>query len=267
MSARYLLRLDDACPTMDARRWQQFEELFERTGTKPLVAVVPDNRDPDLECGKPDPMFWDKVRSWQANGWTIAMHGYQHLMHQTDAEMVLPFYRRSEFAGLGYEAQAEKIRRSWELFARQGIEPTVWIAPAHCFDRLTLEAIRNETPIRIVSDGIARDQYFDDGFYWLPQQLWKPTEKSSGLWTICMHPNTVTGEQFLALEETLWTGYGSRVTSVDRLTLHRRARTAVDRLYARFFWQRHRIHGMLHKLRSGSDLSSMNSRAEKRPKN
>lgn len=240
---------------MDGRRWQQFEDLFERTGARPLVAVVPDNRDPNLECGRPDPMFWDKVRSWQAKGWTIAMHGYQHLMHHTDAEMVLPFYRRSEFAGLGYDAQAEKIRRSWELFVGQGIEPTVWIAPAHCFDRLTLEAIRNETPIRIVSDGIARDQYFEDGFYWVPQQLWNPTEKSSGLWTICLHPNTITGEQFARLSELLGGPYASRVTSLDRLMLHERPRTVADRLYAGYFWGRHRAFGMLHKLRSMLQVS------------
>ena len=93
------------------------------------------------------------------------MHGYQHVMHSTKAKLILPFYERSEFGGLPYEAQVVKIRESWALFVAEQVKPSVWIAPAHCFDRLTLKAIRNETPIRIVSDGIARDQYFEDGFF------------------------------------------------------------------------------------------------------
>ena len=89
--ARYLLRLDDACPTMDAARWQTIEDLFDLHAIKPLVAVVPDNRDPNLEKDTPDPAFWDKVRRWQHKGWTIALHGYQHVLRPTTAKMMLPF--------------------------------------------------------------------------------------------------------------------------------------------------------------------------------
>lgn len=34
-----------------------------------------------------------------------------------------------------------------------GIDPTVWIAPAHSFDKNTLIALKLETNIRIISDG------------------------------------------------------------------------------------------------------------------
>ncbi len=251
MTAQYLLRMDDACPTMGHRKWQMFEDLFDGLGIKPLVAVVPDNRDPELQRDPPDALFWEKVRSWQAKGWTIAMHGYQHRMHATKSKLVLPFYERSEFAGLSYEAQAAKIRKSWSLFVAERVEPTAWIAPAHCFDRLTLKAIHNETSIRIVSDGIARDQYFEDGFFWLPQQLWSFAEKSSGLWTVCLHPNTMTEEGFAALRTELEERYISRVTSVDKLALHKRSKSLGDWLYDAYFWQRHRAFKLLHQVRSG----------------
>lgn len=250
MTAKYLLRMDDACPTMDRCKWQMLEDLFDDLGVKPLVAVVPDNCDPELQREPPDPLFWEKVRSWQAKGWTIAMHGYQHRMHATKSKLVLPFYERSEFGGLSYEAQAEKIRKSWSLFVAEGVAPTAWIAPAHCFDRLTLKAIHNETPIRIVSDGIARGQYFEDGFFWLPQQLWSLAEKSAGLWTVCLHPNTVTEVQFAALRSELKDRYLSRVTSVDQLVLLKRSKSIQDRLYDVYFWQRHRAFKRLHQLRS-----------------
>src|SRR5260370_42375028 len=45
---------------------------------KPILAVVPDNQDPMLKVDAPVADFWDRVRQWQARGWTIALHGYQH---------------------------------------------------------------------------------------------------------------------------------------------------------------------------------------------
>lgn len=250
MTGRYLLRLDDACPTMDARKWKMFEDLFDGLGIKPLVAVVPDNCDPELQCEPPDALFWSKVRAWQGKGWTVAMHGYQHCMHPTKSRLVLPFYERSEFAGLSYESQAEKIRKSWSIFTENGVAPTAWIAPAHCFDRLTLAAIRNETSIRVVSDGIARDQYFEDGFFWLPQQLWGFAEKSSGLWTICLHPNTITEDQFSVFRQTLVGRFISRVTAVDNLVLHKKSKSLADWAYNTYFWQRHRAFRLIHQVRS-----------------
>lgn len=253
MSARYLVRLDDACPTMDAAKWRAVEELLDARGIRPLVAVVPDNRDPVLKVDAPDPRFWELVRHWQSKGWTIAMHGYQHQFHNVDRNrLLLPFYDRSEFAGLPYEAQAGKIRASWRMFKDAGVEPTAWIAPAHCFDRLTLDALRAETPIRIVSDGLARTQFFELGFYWLPQQLWSVVPKDSGLWTICLHPNTMTAAQIDDLERSLGTSaIASRLICVHDVELKKRRRSLADRAYSVWFWQRKRLINFLLRMRSG----------------
>lgn len=43
--SQYLLRMDDASDYMDAEKWQRMEELLDRYGIKPLVGVIPDNRD------------------------------------------------------------------------------------------------------------------------------------------------------------------------------------------------------------------------------
>jgi predicted deacetylase len=226
-------------------KWRAIEELLDDFGIKPIVAVVPDNRDPGLTVDSTDPNFWAKVRGWQAKGWSIAMHGYQHLMHHTKSKLVLPYYERSEFAGLPYEHQAEKIRNSWEIFLSQDVAPTIWVAPAHCFDRITLKAIRDETTIRIVSDGIARDQYFDDGFFWIPQQLWKLTEKSDGLWTVCLHPNTLTEGQISTLRQSLEERFLERVISVAELELRERFKSIRDNLEEVLFWQRHRMNKVI----------------------
>src|ERR1051326_483182 len=108
MTARFLLRFDDICPTLNWRVWSRLESILERHRVKPLLAVVPDNRDAKLMVDAPDPDFWARVRDWQARGWTIALHGYQHAYVTTDSGIVgLNAY--SEFAGLAYAEQKRKI--------------------------------------------------------------------------------------------------------------------------------------------------------------
>ena len=94
MVANYIVRMDDACPTMNSERWDRVERILDNHDIHPVVAVIPDNRDPQLNVKNPDPAFCEKVRNWQTKGWTIAMHGETHLMRSTDAEQILPFYKR-----------------------------------------------------------------------------------------------------------------------------------------------------------------------------
>jgi uncharacterized protein DUF2334 len=240
MRARYLIRLDDACHTMGARRWSMVEQVLDSNRVQPIVAVIPDNRDPTLSVDLPDPAFWERVRSWVRKGWTVGMHGHTHLMHTTQRPPLLPFYRRSEFAELTLEEQAAKIRASWRLFLANGVEPQLWVAPAHSFDLTTLEALRRETPLRVISDGIAWDTWQEHGFSWIPQQLWALAPRPSGLWTVCLHPNNMTDAAIAALDQALSGRFRGRLTSVPEVVLHARAKTSVGCLYHAWFWWRRR---------------------------
>jgi hypothetical protein len=42
------VRLDDITPDMDWERFYKFKALLDRYQVKPLIGVVPDNRDPGL---------------------------------------------------------------------------------------------------------------------------------------------------------------------------------------------------------------------------
>jgi predicted deacetylase len=239
VSARYLIRLDDACDTMDRRRWDAVERLLDHHGVQPIVAIIPDNRDPKLQRDDRDTAFWAKVGAWARKGWDVAMHGHTHVMHPINSAGVLPFYKRSEFAGLTLAAQSEKVRRAWSLFVAQGIQPKIWVAPAHSFDLLTLEAVRNETPIRILSDGIAWNTYYEHGFHWIPQQLWALVERRSGVWTVCLHPNAMDDGAVDALGAAL-AKFRGRLTCVKNVALTRRSKGALDRIYHGYFWWRWR---------------------------
>ena len=190
---QYLVRFDDICPTMNWAMWNEIESLLDVNGIKPIVAVVPDNVDPELTVGPPCERFWDTVRGWRAKGWTIAMHGYQHRYVTADAG-ILHLNRRSEFAGLPRRDQFLKLAQAVQIFQREGIEPKVWVAPSHSFDRHTLAALR-DLGVRTISDGLSRFPYRDTrGTLWVPQQVWRFRSVPPGVWTVCFHHNLWTVE-------------------------------------------------------------------------
>ena len=127
-TTQYLLRFDDICPTMNWRVWAEIETVLVQRQLKPLLAVVPDNRDPGLQVDSPAGDFWDRARVWQERGWTIALHGFQHRYVSRNAGMVA-VRRKSEFAGLRADVQREKLQRGMEIFERERISSRVWIAP------------------------------------------------------------------------------------------------------------------------------------------
>ncbi|WP_420236318.1 lipid II flippase MurJ [Telmatobacter bradus] len=197
-AARYLLRLDDLCPTMKRERWQRFEQLIEAFGLQPILAVVPDNQDPDLECDSADPDFWPKMRTLEARGASIALHGLRHLPVGHGGGL-LPLHQQTEFAGVEAETQFYWVGEGLHLLREHGLNPRLWVAPRHGSDQATLAALRAHG-IEVVSDGFSQTPYRRMGLIWLPQQLWEPVVKQEGVWTICMHPNTATDAQMERLQ-------------------------------------------------------------------
>jgi predicted deacetylase len=192
MRTRFIMRFDDICPTMNWRVWRLLEHDLYELNIKPLMAVVPDNRDRDLMVSAPSvDDFWNSVRSWQKHGWTIGLHGYQH-RYLTNAAGMYGRMPRSEFAGLPYEIQEIKLRNAVRIFREQQVSPEVWVAPAHSFDTTTV-GILSKLGVRIISDGYAIYPYQDaEGVTWIPQQFGKFRKLPFGVWTICCHFNAWT---------------------------------------------------------------------------
>ena len=188
MTARYLVRFDDICPTMNWRVWEQLEPVLQAHGVKPIMAVVPDNHDPHLMADAPQPDFWARVRRWQAQGWTIALHGHQHLYATREAGLV-GINRYSEFAGLAEDRQREKLQLALAVFEREGVRADAWVAPAHSFDAVTLRLLL-QAGIHVVSDGFYTRAVRHLGAVWVPQQLWRFRPMRRGLWTVCFHHNS-----------------------------------------------------------------------------
>ena len=205
MKNKYLIRLDDACPQMDHTKWQRMEDILDKYEIKPLVGIIPNNEDP---ATKPDPVdegFWDKAHLWVQKGWSIALHGYNHVcISEGGMKGLNPMWKRSEFAGLPLESQRNKILKGITIFREHGLNPMYFFAPSHTFDRATLEALKLESDIRIISDTIATKPYRDGDFVIIPQLGGHCSVMPiSGIWTFCFHPTVMNDKSFDALESFL----------------------------------------------------------------
>lgn len=214
MSARYLLRFDDICPTMNWSVWEHIEPLLHAHNIRPILAVVPDNRDPELCIAPPHPAFWDRVRAWQAAGWCIALHGYQHHYETADGGL-MGINAYSEFAGLPEEAQRVKLERALKIFTAQGVRADAWVAPAHAFDSTTVRLLL-EQGIDTISDGFYFRPVQRMGALWIPQQFWHFRPMPTGLWTVCLHINRYGEAEISRLHEWI-TQYAVAMTSVQAI--------------------------------------------------
>jgi hypothetical protein len=212
--ARYLLRFDDFCPTMDRARWERFGGWIEELGLRPLLGVVPDNRDSDLQQAPADPEFWPWLRQREAWGATIGMHGFRHVC-QSRSGGLLPLHEQTEFAGVAEQQQREWISEGLKRLRAEGLVPRLFIAPRHGFDRGTLRALRAEG-LPAISDGFAERAFQRGGVRWIPQQIWEPVEKPRGLWTICIHANTAS-DAFVARLERFVREHREQMTGVEQI--------------------------------------------------
>ncbi len=213
-AARYLLRIDDLCPTIAAGRWREYAALIQEFKLRPILAIVPENRDPELCCSRPDPRFWQQMRELHEAGAAVALHGYTHLC-ESRGRSLLPLAPYSEFAGVDASVQRNWIRRGVDTLKAEGLMPSVWVAPRHGFDRHTIGILREEQ-IRVISDGLARWPFLRDEMIWIPQQLWTPEERGRGVWTICVHPNCATADQLRNLH-TFLASHAAQFISVQRI--------------------------------------------------
>ncbi|CDF21486.1 putative uncharacterized protein [Prevotella sp. CAG:617] len=235
MDAKFLIRLDDACPTMHKENWNKIEFILDKYGVRPIVAVIPNNLDRKQCISEFNPDFWEIVKRWKSKGWEIALHGYDHCYVTTNGGLV-PKNRKSEFAGLPLDVQEEKIKKGIDVFRKHELEPVVWVAPSHTFDENTLIALKKHTSISIISDGIAVFPYQDFGFLWLPQQFSSfQNIIPFGIWTICLHPSTMNLKDFQILERGL-KKHCKSVISINQIKGSHSRKKLIDKIFNLLYW-------------------------------
>jgi predicted deacetylase len=194
----YLVRFDDICPTMNWTIWAEINEILTVEGVKPILSVIPDNRRHAFFIEKENPQFWDYIREKQKQGWSIGLHGYQHIAITRNSG-ILKLSPHSEFAGLPEEEQEARISKAIEIFKANGVKPDLWVAPWHSFDHTTIKVLKRHG-ITIISDGFSIYPYVDNGMLWIPRQLSNFRRRPFGVYTVCFHHNSWTKRDLLTFK-------------------------------------------------------------------
>ena len=139
-----LIRFDDICENMKWNFVEKCENLFDELNIKPVLGVIPNNKDNELLKYPSKKNFWDITRNWQNKGWTIAMHGNSHVYDSdTNKKDFFNYGGKSEFFGHSLKEQEKKIKAGLEKFKFENIRIRAFFAPNHTYDVNTFIALKN----------------------------------------------------------------------------------------------------------------------------
>lgn len=196
-SMKIAVRIDDITPDMDWDSFYSFKELLDQYGIKPLIGIVPDNKDANLSRGKVREDFWIYMKELQNAGWSLALHGMHHV-YTTKKGGIFPLNHFSEFAGVPYQKQENMLTEGTRILKEHGISTDIFMAPGHSYDQNTL-LILEKLGYRYMTDGFSSRPYIErkSGLVFLPIAVHskKDIEKPEGYTTLVFHLNGTNREQ------------------------------------------------------------------------
>lgn len=193
----FILRFDDITPGMAWSKFKLVEQTLHDFHIKAIIGVVPDCKDPKLNVEPAHIAFWDKIRELHSKGWTIAQHGYRH-EYVTENAGILNINKASEFAGLSFPEQYEKLRRGKEILQKEAVWQPTFMAPAHSYDETTIQALQTLN-FKYITDGYALYPWEAMGMTFIPCLFSTPKHFGLGIYTICLHVNTLSLDKINAL--------------------------------------------------------------------
>ena len=209
-----LIRMDDITECMNWEIMDKCENLFDKYSIKPLLGVIPINRDPELLKLPKNEKFWERVNNWKSKGWEITMHGCNHLYTQkSDKKDIFNYGGNSEFYGLDYNSQLKKIKAGLEIFKNQKIQIRSFFAPNHIYDENTLRSLK-DSEIRIVIDGYGLFPYYKNEILFIPQLFYNEIFLPFGIQSTQMHINEWNSSSFKKFEIFIQKNY-KKIVNLD----------------------------------------------------
>jgi predicted deacetylase len=199
LESKYLIRFDDIHECMNWEMWDQIEEILDMYKIRPLVAVIPRNRDSSLSAWPKNNHYKDRYLSMKNKGYEMCQHGYDHVYISAEPGL-FGLSPRSEFAGIDPLLQEEKIVKGKNILKDLQINPRCWIGPNHSYDQNTIDILKR-SGFTIISDGLHRLPYmYDEKIMLIPSQKWEMKSFFPGLFTICYHHNNWDGKMLAQFE-------------------------------------------------------------------
>ena len=211
---KILIRFDDIAENMNWHLMAKCEKLFDELNIRPVMGVIPNNKDKDLLIYPKKENFWQIVQKWQTKGWEIAMHGYNHIYdNETNKKDFFKYGGKSEFFGHTLENQSNKIKNGLKIFEKNGIKIRTFFSPNHTYDLNTFKALKLYG-IEEVIDGYGFKPYLENDIKFIPQLFYKPFFLPYGLQTTQIHLNYWTEIEFNKFSQLILKNY-KKVVSYD----------------------------------------------------
>jgi len=219
ISSKYtglLIRMDDVAENMNWILMDKCELLFDKYEIKPLLGVIPINQDPELLQFPKNSSFWEKVKDWKNKGWEVTMHGCNHLYTQkSDKKDIFNYGGNSEFYGLDYSSQLNKIQIGLQEFKKRNIKVRSFFAPNHIYDQNTLKALKDSN-IKIIIDGYGLFPYYKNEILFIPQLFYKEIFLPFGIQSTQMHINNWNNKNYSNFEKFIKKNY-KKIVNLDHV--------------------------------------------------
>ena len=197
-----LIRIDDIAENMNWKLMKKSELLFEKYLIKPVLGVIPNNKDNGFLAFPKKDGFWDQVRAWKDKGWEIAMHGYTHVYDKMckKSDDYFNYGGGSEFFGHSLETQISRIKSGLKKFQDENIKIRTFFAPNQTYDKNTFIALKN-CGINQVLDGYGLMPYIEDEIKFVPQLFQKVILLPFGIQSTKLHLNEWKEKDFENFEK------------------------------------------------------------------
>ena len=204
--SRYIIRLDDIAETIHVERFLLLKAKLISLNIRPIIGVVPLNGDEKLlQFPLMTVHFWSFIRDLQNSyNWSVFQHGTYHI-YRTENSGILNINPKSEFAGLTLDEQTELLNIGFNEFVKNDIIVNGFMAPSHSFDKNTLIALKG-LGIDTITDGFGLFPNRDsNNILWIPQLFssFRNFFNFNGIYTVCIHINTMSDAEFNLLFENL----------------------------------------------------------------
>ena len=207
-----LIRLDDVAENMNWDLMKKSELLFEKYEIKPVLGVIPNNKDKELLSHPKADDFWQKLRNWKDKGWEISMHGYTHVYDKnTNKKDYFKYGGDSEFCGHSLITQMSRIESGLKKFRDEKIHIRSFFAPNHTYDKNTFAALKN-LGINEVIDGYGLMPYTENQIKFVPQLFYKVFALPFGIQTTQIHLNYWKQKEFDDFERFVDNNYKKIIT-------------------------------------------------------